>query len=247
MQDTAIGALAEAMLAHRKTGFLVARAADRRTLHRALQKISGGPEAEFAVLTGSTTNAEAEALGLVRRQCDLIVLWQVATSLQERSQPGELVMPTRVVDAESEERFDTGLTRMGRRDRAAILSAGIITDPGQCRRLAMRFQCVVMDSLSSTLARCLARAEVPLFIVCAQIDRRADHWTNRILTWQMRYGSQALLSRLAWAMFKPRELMVSHSSRGEARMALHDAVELLRESLEDAIEDMAAARSVADV
>jgi hypothetical protein len=261
LQDNAIGALAEAMLTHKKTGFLIERNSDRRALLRALNRVSvlpvreavrvadsasdsvservpqrtpqSVPETAFAQIDGTHANAESAAGQLIAAGCDLVVLWQMSMSLADFPEPGEIVMPTRIVDAESGERHDTALSRMGRRDRAAILSSGFVADPGTRRRMAMRFQCVVMDNLSATLARYLARANVPFLIVCAQIDRRSDRWTNRILRWQLRFGSRGVLSALAWLMFKPRERMDWFSSRNEARMALHEAADLLRECLED--------------
>ncbi len=237
IQDTAIGALADAMLVRQKTGFLIYRAADHRALSRSLTHLPRLPAVDFALLTGSPANAEEAAETLIKRGCDLIVLWQTALSLQDFIEPGELVMPTRIVEAESGGRFDTGFPGMGRRDRAAILTTDFIEDPGARRRLAMRFQCVVMDTLSATLARRLARAKVPYLVVCAQIDRRAEYWTNRFFSWRVRFGSRTLLSALAWIWFKPRELMVFSTSRGGANASLRDAANLLRESLEEAFED----------
>ena len=233
LQDSAMGALAEAMLRHQRTGFLIERDSDRRALLRALRHVSPVPAVEFVRIDGTHANAESGAGRLIATGCDLVVLWQMSMSLADFPEPGEIVMPTRIVDAESGERHDTALARMGRRDRAAILSSGFIADPGARRRMAMRFQCVVMDNLSSTLARYLARTATPFFIVCAQIDRRSDRWTNRILRWRLRFGSRGALSVLAWLLYKPRERMVWFSSRGDARTALHDAARLLRECLED--------------
>ena len=230
MQDIAISALAQAMLEGRKTGFLVWRHTDRRSLARQLKR----HETDFRILAGSPADAERSAGELVAAGCDLIVLWQTALSLQGFVESGELVMPTRIIDAESGEKFDTALPAMGRRDRAALLSSeALISDPGTRKRMAMRFQCVVLDRLGATLTRFAQRAGIPFFVVCTHIDRRADRWTNRILAWQLRFGSRTLLSTLAWALFKPRELMVSYSSRSEARTALRDAGILLRECLEE--------------
>jgi len=237
LQDSAIGALAEAILGHHRTGFLIERNSDRRALLRALRRVSPAPAAEFVRINGTHSNAESSAGHLIAAGCDLVVLWQTSMSLADFPDPREIVIPTRIIDAESGERHDTALAHIGRRDRAAILSSGFVADPGTRRRMAIRFQCVVMDNLSSTLARYLARARIPFFVVCAQIDRRSDRWTNRILRWQLRFDSRGLLSTLAWLLFKPRERLVWFSSRAEARTALHYAASLLRECLEDVIQE----------
>lgn len=229
MQDSAISVLAEAMMMRRKTGFIVFRSADRRYLTRACE----GFQIQFAMPRNRSGEAEEAARALLDQGCEQIVLWQTAASLQEFTDPGELVMPTRVVDAESGERYDTAIARMGRRDRAAVLSAGVVYDPGTRKRLAMRFQCVVMDTCAAILARMLERSNVPFFVVCTQIDRRADHWTNRILSWRLRFSRGNPLRHLGWLLFKPKEIHASLNSRSEAEIALRDAASLLREFLDD--------------
>lgn len=233
MQDSAISVLAEAMLTHRRTGFIVFRPLDEQCVIRA----TTGFDVDTAMPGETPADAELAAVSLLQRGCDLIVLWQTAMSLQEFTEPGELVMPTRVIDAESGERRDTALVRMGRRDRAALLSAGVIADPGARRRLAMRFQCVVMDTCAATLSRLLERSDVPFFVVCAQIDSRADRWTNRILAWRLRFSPGNPLRHLGWLLFKPREIQASLNSRSEARIALRDTATLLRDVLEEFLEE----------
>lgn len=223
-------ALARALTTHRKVVFLTTCRADQRRLQRVLQ----GYPASCTLIANRQWDAENSVEALLAAGCDLFVLWQTALSMEDLTRPGELMLPTRIIDAESDERYDTALVAAGRRDRTALLSTADAPDTGTRRRLAMKFQCLVLDRVAAPLARRLSRARVDFFVVCTLIDTRADYWTNRMLEWHTWFSRRNPLRFVVTLVYKPREFLDSWLSRQRAAARLRDTAHRLEEALNEA-------------
>jgi len=227
VHDNSMYAIASLLLRAKRPGVLVTR----RQVRDQLATLPGFDHLDLQLIKDSPNAAEGAAEAMLALGCDLLLCWETVLSLQKLSRPGEAIMPTRIVDAESLERYDTALHRMGRRNHAALLSTPTAPETSTRRRLAMKHQCVGVDRICATLARTMARANAPILVVCALIDTRADAWTNRLLLWTSRFGRRNPLTLIGVLLFKPREFWTHRLSKHRANVELDVAIRQLKECL----------------
>lgn len=227
MHDNSMGAIASMLRSAKHPGVLVTR----RKVADQLATLPGFDRLDLRLIEDNPIAAEKAAEMMLANGCDLLLCWQTVLSLEKLSRPGEAVLPTRIVDAESLERYDTALHRIGRRNHAALLSTPTAQEASARRRLAMKHQCVGIDRICAPLARTMARAGAPILVVCALIDTRADIWANRLLLWTARFGRRNPLTLVGILLFKPREYWTHRLSRHRANVELDVAIGQLKECL----------------
>lgn len=227
VHDNSMYAIASMLRRANHPGVLVTR---RRVADR-LATLPGFDRLDLRLIEDNPFAAERAADTMVANGCDLLLCWQTVLSLENLSRPGEAILPTRIVDAESLERYDTALHRIGRRNHAALLSTPTAQEASARRRLAMKHQCVGIDRIGATLARTMARAGAPILVVCALIDTRADMWANRLLLWTSRFGRYNPLTWIGILLFKPREYWTHRLSQHKANVELDVAIGQLKECL----------------
>jgi hypothetical protein len=227
VHDNSMYAIASMLRGANRPGVLVTR----RKVRDQLASLPGFDRLDLRLIKDNPAAAESAAEMMLANGCDLLLCWETVLSLEKLSRPGEAVLPTRIVDAESLERYDTALHRIGRRNHTALLSTPTAPETSARRRLAMKHQCVGIDRICATLARTMSRAGTPILVVCALIDTRADIWANRLLLWTSRFGRHNPLTWIAVLLFKPREFWTHHLSRHRANVALDVAIGQLKECL----------------
>ncbi len=227
VHDNSMYTIASMLFRAKRPGVLVTR---RKVADR-MASLPGLARLDLQLIKDTPDAAESAAEAMVAQGCDLLMCWETVLSLQKLSRPGEAIMPTRIVDAESLERFDTALHRLGRRNHAALLSTPTAPETSTRRRLAMKHQCMGVDRIGATLARTMARANTPILMVCALIDARALAWTNRLTLWTARFGRRNPLRLVGVLLFKPREYWTHRLSTHRANMELDAAIRQLKECL----------------
>ena len=227
MHDNSMYAIANMLRSASRPGVLVTR----RKVRDQLATLPGFDRLDLRLIKDNPSAAESAAESMLANGCDLLLCWETVLSLEKLSRPGEAVLPTRIVDAESLERYDTALHRIGRRNHAALLSTPVAPETSARRRLAMKHQCVGIDRICATLARTMSRAGTPILAVCALIDTRADIWANRLLLWTTRFGRHNPLTWIGILLFKPREYLAHRLSRHRANVELGVAIQQLKECL----------------
>lgn len=227
MHDNSMYAIANMLRSANRPGVLVTR----RKVRDQLATLPGFDRLDLRLIKDNPSAAESAAESMLANGCDLLLCWETVLSLEKHSRPGEAVLPTRIVDAESLERYDTALHRIGRRSHAALLSTPVAPETSARRRLAMKHQCVGIDRICATLARTMSRAGTPILVVCALIDTRADIWANRLLLWTTRFGRHNPLTWIGILLFKPREYWTHRLSRHKANVELGVAIQQLKQSL----------------
>ena len=227
MHDNSMYAIANMLRSANRPGVLVTR----RKVRDQLATLPGFDRLDLRLIKDNPSAVESAAESMLANGCDLLLCWETVLSLEKLSRPGEAVLPTRIVDAESLERYDTALHRIGRRNHAALLSTPVAPETNARRRLAMKHQCVGIDRICATLARTMSRAGTPILVVCALIDTRADIWANRLLLWTTRFGRHNPLTWIGILLFKPREYWTHRLSRHRANVELGVAIQQLKECL----------------
>ncbi len=227
MHDNSMYAIASMLRRANRPGVLVTR----RRIADLLATLPGFDRLELRLIKDNPSAAESAAEMMLANGCDLLLCWETVLSLEKLSRPGEAILPTRIVDAESLERYDTALHRIGRRNHAALLSTPAAPEISARRRLAMKHQCVGIDRICAPLARTAARAGVPILVVCALIDTRADVWANRLLLWTSFFGRHNPLTWIGVLLFKPREFWTHRLSRHRADVEMDVAIRQLKECL----------------
>ena len=227
MHDNSMYAIANMLRSANRPGVLVTR----RKVRDQLVTLPGFDRLDLRLIKDNPSAAERAAESMLANGCDLLLCWETVLSLEKLSRPGEAVLPTRSVDAESLERYDTALHRIGRRNHAALLSTPVAPETSARRRLAMKHQCVGIDRICATLARTMSRAGTPILVVCALIDTRADIWANRLVLWTTRFGRHNPLTWIGILLFKPREYWTHRLSRHRANVELGVAIRQLKECL----------------
>lgn len=227
VHDNSMYAIARMLRSANRPGVLVTR----RKVRDQLATLPGFDRLDLRLIPDNPSAAESVAEMMLANGWYLLLCWETVLSLEKLSRPGEAILPTRIVDSESLERYDTALHSIGRRNHAALLSTPTAPEISARRRLAMRHQCVGIDRICATLARTMARADAPILVVCALIDTRADIWANRLLLWTSRFGRRNPLTWIGVLLFKPREFWTHRLSRNKANIELDVAIGQLKECL----------------
>ena len=246
MKFTAIHATAQLLLEARHPAIIVTS----QRVWKQLSQLRGIERVDLRLISDNQDAAEATVDTLINSGCDLVLCWQTCLSLVHDSRPGALLLPTRIVDGDSQERYDTVLVRFGRRDRAALLSTATVADSSARRRLAMKFQCLAIDRICAPVARATNRHGVPLLVICTLVDTRALLWSTLRHHWVNHFGRYNPLRWLADGVYRLPEFWVAKVSRYRADMALIHAGDQLEEGFARILDGHAStlsAQTMADI